>query len=184
MPAPFQPLGEQARWKTIYEILKAAPMNGVVTYTQLATALDLDPLKERQAIQQAMQRAAREHEALDKRAIDAVRGEGYRIVEPREHLDLARRHQRKSSRALVRGHSKAVNVNLNGVEPQVRAALETVGRAFALQMDFNHRFDVRQTRLEEVVRAIADSQHDDRKRTTEEVAELRERLARLEAGQQ
>ena len=184
MPAPFQPAGEQARWKTIYEILKATPIDGVVTYNKLGKALDLDPIKERHLIQQAMQRAAREYEGVDKRAIDAVRGKGYRVVEPREHLDLARRHQRKSSRALVRGHSKAVNVDLNGVEPQVRAALETVGRAFALQMDFNRRFDVRQARLEEAVRAIADSQHDDRKRTAEEVAELRERLARLEAEQQ
>ena len=47
-------------------------------------------------------------------------------------------------------------------------------------MDFNKRLDVRQTKLEQTVRDIADSQRTDRKRTDEEVAELRERLARLE----
>lgn len=182
MPAPFEPVGKQARWRTVYGLLSAAPMNGLVTYDQLGDALELDPERERGLIQQATHRAAREHEKLDKRAIDVIPGKGYRIVEPAEHLDLARRHQRKSSRALARGHSKAVNVDLNGLEPQVRAALEVVGHAFRLQMDFNRRLDVRQSKLEQTVREIADGQRDDRKRTDEEVAELRERLARLEAG--
>lgn len=179
--APFEPIGKQARWRTVYEIIAAKPMNGMVAYDELGDALGLDPLDERGLIQQAVHRAAREHEKLDKRAIDVIPGKGYRVVEPAEHLDLARRHQRKSSRSLARGHSKAVNVDLNGLEPQVRAALEVVGHAFRLQMDFNRRLDVRQSKLEETVRDIADSQRHDRKRTDEEVAELRERLARLES---
>lgn len=180
MSSPFEPIGEQARWRTVYEILAAKPVNGIVTYDELGDALDLHPQHQRQAIQQAVRKAAKEHEQLDKRAVDVIPGEGYRVVEPQEHLDLARRYQKRSSRALVRGHSKAVNVDLNGVEPQVRAALEVVGRAFVMQMDFNRRIDVRQARLEEAIRDIADSQREDRKRTAEEVAELKARLARLE----
>ncbi len=182
MRAPFEPIGEQARWRTVYELIATTPTGALITYDELGEALGLNPDEDRQAIRQAVYRAGREHEEQDKRAIDAVPGKGYRIVEPREHLELAQRHQRKSSKALVRGHSKAVNVDLNGLEPQVRAALEVVGHAFRLQMDFNRRLDVRQSRLEETVREIADSQRADRKRTAEEVAELRERLARLEAG--
>ena len=178
--ALFEPIGKQARWRTVYEHLSATPVNGIVTYGELGEALGLDPDRGRSLIQQAVHRAARHHEELDKRAIDVIPGKGYRVVEAPEHIDLARRHQRKSSRALARGHSKAVNVDLNGLEPEVRAALEVIGHAFRLQMDFNRRFDVRQSKLEQTVREIADSQRDDRKRTAEEVAELRERLARLE----
>jgi len=182
MRAPFQPVGEQARWKTAYELIATTPMDGIVTYADLGDALGLDPDTDRNVIQQAVHRAAKEHEERDKRAIDVIPGKGYRIVEPAEHLTLARRHQRKAGRSLVRGHSKAVNVDLNGVEPEVRRALEVVAQAFSMQMDFNRRFDVRQARLEQAVRDITDTQAMDRKRTAEEVAELKERLARLENG--
>jgi hypothetical protein len=183
MRAPFEPIGGQARWKTAYELLATTPMDGIVTYTELGDALGLDPDDDRSTIQQAVHRAAKQHEEDDKRAIDVIPGKGYRIVEPAEHLTLARRHQRKAGRSLVRGHSKAVNVDLNGVEPEVRRALEVVAQAFSMQMDFNRRFDVRQARLEQAVRDITDAQAMDRKRTEEEVAELKERLARLESTQ-
>lgn len=180
--APFEPIGTRARWRTVYDLLAVMPVNGVITYGELGDALGLHPDRERNVIQQAVRRAAKEHEELDKRALDVIPGKGYRVVEPPEHLGLARRYQKRSSRALARGHSKAVNVDLNGVEPQVRQALEMLGHAFVLQIDFNKRFEGKQARLEETVREIADSQAEDRKRTAEEVAELRARLARLEGS--
>jgi hypothetical protein len=178
---PFEPIGEQARWKTVYDILVAAPVNGIVTYRTLGDALDLHPDNDRNAIQVAMRKAAWEHEQMDKRAVDNMPNIGYRVVETAERPMLARRQQKRSSRALVRGHSKAANIDLNGVEPQVRHALEMIAQAFALQMDFNRRFDVRQNRLEDAIRQISDTQAMDRKRTEEEVAALRDRLARLES---
>lgn len=180
--APFEPIGTQARWKTVYELLRKTPTGTVITYRQLADLLGLDAERHQAAIRGALARAAKEHEVQDKRAIEAVRGEGYRPVDASVNVVLARKHQRRAGRSLARGYSKAVNVDLNGVEPQVRAALETIGHAFVLQMDFNRRFEGKQARLEETVREIADSQAEDRKRTAEEVAELRARLARLEGG--
>jgi len=177
---PFEPIGEQARWKTVYDLLCAAPVNGIVTYDQLGVALELHPDDERNAIQVAVRKAAWEHEQIDKRAVDVVPNVGYRIVEVAERPMLARRQQKRSNRALVRGHSKAASVDFNGVEPEVRHALEVIAQGFALQMDFNRRFDVRQARLEQAIRDITDTQDQDRKRTDEDVAELRDRLARLE----
>lgn len=181
--APFEPIGPQARWKTVYALLKKTPTGTIITWKELADELGLDAVRHRMAIRGALSRAAKEHEVEDKRAIEVVRGEGYRPVDARVNIELARKHQRRAGRSLARGHSKAVNVDLNGVDPQVRAALETIGHAFVLQMDFNKRFEGKQARLEQTVRDIADSQEQDRKRTAEEVAELRERLARLEGGQ-
>lgn len=178
--APFEPLGDKARWRTVYEILATTPTGDVITYETLGEALGLHPVNERPKIVQAFRRAARQHETEDNRAVEAVPGLGYRPVDPSGSLELARGQQKRAGRSLARGHSKAVHVDLNGVDPQVRAALETIGKAFVLQMDFNRRFEVKQQRLEQTVREIADSQAQERKRTDEELDELRARLARLE----
>jgi hypothetical protein len=179
--SPFEPAGEQARWRIIYDILQVTPVDGIVTYEQLGEALDLDPDKDRHSIQMAMRRAAQEHERRNKHAVDAVPNEGYRVVKAGAHLDLARHHGRKAGRSLQRGHSKAVNVDLSEVEdPEVRKALELTAQAFSLQMDFNRRFAVRQERLENAIREITDVQAADRERSADEVAKLQERIERLE----
>lgn len=178
--APFEPIGAEARWKTVYELLKNTPTGEIITYAQLGEILGLDPDGDRAIIRSAIRRAAEEHEEHDKRAIDAVPSQGYRPVEPRASLELARKQGKKAGRSLARGRSKAVNVDLNGVDPEVRKALEVVAQAFSMQMDFNRRFEGKTARLEQTIRDIADSQEQDRKQTAEEVAELRARLARLE----
>lgn len=176
--APFQPEGARARWRIIYDLLCATEVDGVVTYEQIGEALGMDAEKDRHRIQVATRRAALEYEQVDKRAVDAVENVGYRVVRPPEHLGLARRQQRKSNGALQRGRSKAVNVDLSGVDETTRQALDTVARAFLLQLEFNRRFDVRQQRLEEALSTV--NQKADR--TAEEIAELRRRLERLEGS--
>lgn len=173
---PFQPIGSEARWRIVYDLLAAASTGDVVTYDDLAQALDLNPETDRQAMQSAMRRAAKHHERTDKRAVDAVPNVGYRVVEAPEHLQLARRYQKRAGNALASGHSKAVNVDLAGLEPQVRHAFEVVAQAFSMQMDFNRRFDVRQRKLEQTVAQIVDRET----RSQREIDELKARLERLE----
>lgn len=172
----FSPLGEQARWRTVYDALKAADVGDVITYERLGEALDLDPVEQRHAIQMAVRRAAREYQARDKRALDAVPNEGYRVVAASEHLVLAKRQQSRSSRALERGHRVATNVDLAQVDAHTRRALEAVAVAFGMQMEFNRRFDVRQQRLEAAVLA----QTERVERTESEIAALKSRLEELE----
>jgi len=176
----FQPIGEQARWKTVYAILRKAKTNKVVTYDELADALTLNPATDRHAIQMAARRAAHELETEDNRAVDPVPNKGYRIVPAPENLALARRQGKKAGRALARGHSKAIHVDLRGVDPEVRRALELTAQAFSLQMDFNRRFAVKQTQLEQAITEITAAQTADRRRSEDEVAQLRERIERLE----
>lgn len=178
--SPFEPVGETARWRTIYNHLADTPVDGVLTYEAMGEALDLDPVKDRHTIQVAMRRAAKELEAEDNRAVEAVKNVGYRVVQPEEHLRLARYQQRRSSRALARGHSKVVNVDLSNVDPEIRQAFQVVASAFAMQMEFNRRTDVRQKRLEESLEAVREKSS----RTDDEVAELRARLERLETRDQ
>ena len=175
--SPFEPAGETARWRVIYELLAECDVDEVVTYEQMGEALQLDPVGDRHSIQLAMRRASIELEKVNKRATEAVVNVGYRVVEPEEHLRLAKGQQRRSSKALARGHSKVVNVDLTGVDPEVRKAFQVVASAFAMQMEFNRRTDIRQKKLEDALETVREKST----RTDEEVAELRARLERLES---
>jgi hypothetical protein len=174
--SPFQPKGVTARWRLIYQELRSVDIGDVVTYERLGEVLELDPEGDRHRIQMAVRRAAEQYLKDDKRALDSVPNEGYQVVDASGHLQLARRHQSKSSKELVRGHAKSVNVDLSGVAPEVKHALEVVARGFAVQMDFNRRFDVRQKRLEEALATVNERTG----RSEAEIAELRARLERLE----
>lgn len=176
---PFQPLGETARWRILYDLLKGCDVGDVLTYERMADNLGLNPEADRIKIRAALRRAAREFETENKHALVAVSGLGYRVVMPNEHVQLARVQQDRSNRALKRGHSKVVNVDLNGLSPEIRQLTEATMRALSMQMDFNRRLDVRQKRLESVVLATADRTE----RNEEEIATLKARLARLEHGE-
>lgn len=173
---PFEPAGEQARWRVLYGLLREARVGEVVTYGDMAAAIDVEPVKDRAKVQLAVRRAVRELETEDRRTVEPVVNAGYRIVEPERHMDLAAKHQRKAGRSLVRGQSKVVNVDFNGMAPDVRRAFEVVAGAFAAQIDFNRRLSVRQDKLEEVVESVTKRSE----RSVEELAALRERLRRLE----
>lgn len=174
--SPFEPAGAQARWRTLYELLGATAVGEVLDYETMAKALELDAEGDRHAIQVAMRRASKELETKNGHATEAVPNAGYRVVEPEDHLKIARTHQQKASKSLQRGHSKVVNVDLNGVDPEVRKAFQVVASAFAMQMEFNRRTDVRQKKLEDALKSVQEQST----RTDEEVAELRARLERLE----
>lgn len=174
--SPFEPAGDRARWRILYELLTRHDIGDVITYKAMAEALDLDSDEDRHAIQMAIRRAGKEYEVKDSRALDAVPNEGYRIVQPTEHMELAQRQQKKSYKALERGHSKVTHVDLSGMEPSVRKAFDVVARAFSMQLDFNRRMDIRQRSLEQAIESVTE-QH---ARTDEEVAELKRRLQALE----
>lgn len=178
---PFKPIGTQARWRTIYDLLKKTPTGKVITWEKLGDALALDPVKDRAAIVGAVRRAAKEHEEKDRRALDTVRGEGYMPVDATGSLVVARKQQVRSGRALARGHHTATHVDLNGASPEVRKALEILAGQFDAQLEFNRRVAGKQLRMEQDLAAIRDSQQEDRERTDAETDALKQRLARLEA---
>lgn len=176
---PFEPVGDRARWRMIYDELKGLKVGDVISYADLGAACDLDPKTDRQRIQMTMRRAAKEFEEVNKHALEVVPNVGYRVVEITEHLRLARGQQKRAGRALVRGHSKVVNVDFNAIDSETRKAFEVVARAFSMQMEFNRRFDSRQRRLEDVIESVSTRAD----RTEAEIEALRERLARLEGEQ-
>jgi hypothetical protein len=176
----FEPLGSEARWRIIYALIQRKEVDQVITYAEMGDALELHPKDDRHTIQMAMRRAAVESEREDKRALEVVRNQGYRIVHAEEHLRLARGQQTKAGRALIRGQSKVENVDLNGMDPNIRKAFDVMATAFSMQADMMRRLSGRQADLEKVVNEVQKRGDERGKRTEAEVAELRARLELLE----
>lgn len=174
--SPFEAIGETARWRLIYNLLCQRNIGDILTYDTMADALDLHADDDRHAIQMAVRRAAKEYEEVNLRALEAVPNKGYRIVEPKEHMRLARRQQRKSRHALQSGHSKVVNVDLTGVDPEVRKAFEVTALGLSQLLDYSRRLDVGQRQLTQAVEAITERSD----RSESEIEALRKRLERLE----
>jgi hypothetical protein len=174
---PFEAVGEVARWRTVYSLFQASSIGKVIKYETIADALELHHVDDRHAIQMATRRAAKEYLRNDSRAVEAVKNVGYRVVEPEEHLRLAQGQQKKSRKALVRGHDTAVHVDLNGMEPEVRKAFDVTARAFSTLLEYNRRLDTRQKHLESALNAIVNRQD----RSEDDITDLKNRLAKLEA---
>lgn len=172
----FEPKGDQARWRTLYAMLQDREVGDVITYTVMAEALELDPVADRTTIQLAMRRAAKEYLEVEKRSVKAVSGTGYEVITPQGKLGLARLHQKKAGRSLQRGQSQVVNVDFQGMDPEVRKAFEVMAGAFAAQLDYTRRLDVRQSNLEQAVQAVSDRSD----ATDAALAELQRRLDALE----
>ena len=172
----FKPKGERARWKELYELLKAAGVGGTVTFAAMGEVLGLDPDSERVKIVGAFQRAAKELETVDKHAVVAVPNVGYQVAQPQQHLVLARKHQRRSARSLDRGLSKAVNVDLSKMDSNTRNAFDAVARVIGAQMDFNRRAEQRIDEHDKLLATLSERGE----RTESETEQVRRRLEELE----
>ncbi len=151
MSEMFKPIGERARWRVIYELMRGADMGATITYAMMAEPLGLHPVDDRHALQMAARKADLELQKVDRRAATAVRGRGYRIVQPEEILGLGERRNRKAGRQVVLGALVSQAVDLNAVEPETRRALETLARGFAVQQEINRRVQHKQEKQDELI---------------------------------
>lgn len=174
MSKNFAPGGADGRavWRSLYDLLRHVPVGQTVTYEVLEARIG----RTRAGVQSSMGRAAQELLRVDKHAVVSVRDVGYRVVSAAEHLDIARDRQRRSHRELKRGRDVVTNVDLNGLDAEVRDAFDRVTQAFAIQLDYARRLGVRSDRLEQQLNAI----HPKVDRTADEVAALKKRLENME----
>lgn len=181
--APFEPAAGRARWRILYDHLATLGPGDVYEYTQMAEALNLDPQADRHVMQKAMRRAAKTFAEENRHAVEPVPNRGYRVAAVDGHVTLARRHQRKSQRSIVRAKSAVTYVDLDGVDPGVRHTIDLMAQALSMQVAFSNQLDVRQRNLERAVGEIKSTSSAHKERTDEELAELRGRLDRLERGE-
>lgn len=180
MPRPFEPVGDVARWRLVFDLLVAtlaeSGVDFVVTYKDMAEALDLDPDVDRRTIQGVMPRAAKEFLEVHKHAMKAVPNQGYRIVKPAEHLGLAQERSSRATRHMVKADSVVTNVDFNGMESEVRRSFEVIGRVVRFQMGMMRQLDIRQRDVDERLAAVQANVQ----RTERDVQTHSERLAWLE----
>jgi len=169
----FESHGEKSRRAMVVEALAERGEGDIITYEELAEILGES---DRSICQNVVNKAKSALERLHTKALLAVPNVGYRIVLAREHLDLAKHHQQKSARALRRSRSKVVNVDMSKLTDGERAAVTIATTALGLQLSYMRRNDIRVGRVETAVAVVQTSQQ----RSEAEIADLQERLARLE----
>lgn len=152
-PAPFAPVGEVARWRIVYDLIRPLEFGQILTYEAIGEALDLDASvpEDRHVMQMAARRALKELLNVDHRGSKAVKNVGYRVARPEEHVTLAKDRNKKAGRQIVTGHAVATKVDLNGVDPQTVSALELLAKGFARQGEINRRVLSKQAQHDEAI---------------------------------
>lgn len=150
---PFEPIGPIARWRVVYDLLRPLEVGQVLTYDAIGEALSLDAstVEDRHVIQMAARRALKELLNIDHRASKAVTNVGYRVALPEEHITLAKDRNKRAGRQIVTGHAVATKVDLNGMDPQARTALEMLALGFARQGEINRRVLAKQEKHDEAI---------------------------------
>lgn len=177
--APFEPIGELARWRVVADHLSDVPRGTVVTYVELGELLDLHPDRDRVAIRAAVQAATKALQRDHSRSLAAVRGEGYRVVLPDEHVDLATRQQGKSRRSLVRAKAHVDHVDLSSLDDQGRRIVHAAASALAWQQMQIRRLDLRQADLEALVESITTRVDRTESEHAARLADLERKIAEL-----
>lgn len=134
----FTPKDGAPEWEKLYKVLVPKAVGDLVTYQELSDALGRDFL----AARSPLTRAAGELLRVNLRAMENVRGAGYRIVEAREQEVLASRQQRSARRKATKAHDFVRHVDRSGLTN------EEVNRFQRLEMGYGM--------FEQILKAHAD----------------------------
>lgn len=174
MTGAFVPAnGVESRKTIVLRHLSEADYGELVPYDLLIDALDGVTLD---VVQSAVGAAKMVLERDFHKSASAVARQGYRIIQPADHLTAATSYQAKSRRALKRALSTAQGVDLAQLTAGERAAITLGATSLQLQIDYMRRNDLRAARHEQLIEAVTNQSA----RSETEIAELKARLAHLE----
>jgi hypothetical protein len=126
----------RSRRQVVLDLCKTKSPHDVVTYEELGQALDLDPVADRTIIQGTVQHANQSLLKEYQRGMQVIPNTGYQVLEAREHLDAAGKHQRKSTRAQGRAVHFLKNTKLEEMTPTERQLHQ--GQLMIAQMVLTH----------------------------------------------
>lgn len=187
--------GEVARWRILYDAMVKLQPGDLITYADMASmlALDLDAVGHKAMLHGAVRKAAEELLARHRMVFHLVRGRGYQVAKPGQVIEVARVHQTRAFAEIESGHAKIEAIDLSQVDSTTARLIEATGIAFARQAVMMRQLDVRQKRVETAVAALAITANTAADRADEatarvdatetELADLRSRIAELEAKQ-
>lgn len=176
MTTPFTPINDKSRRAMLIDLVSAANYDDVLTYEELG---ELFGLVDKPAVQSTVNSAKGSVEKNTKRTLEAVRNEGYRVVNASEHHRLAASHQRKGRGQLKRAMSKVNHVDMGELSQDQRSAVISARVALAAQADFERRADLKYAKKEDL-EAYTQEANQRTERSESEIEKMKSRLARLE----
>jgi hypothetical protein len=126
--SPFTPKGSRALRVIITELAAAANYGDILTFTDLAQAIDVtDDETGRAQVRQTVS-AARPLLLSDHgRALVAVRGKGYRVALPGEMAGIAQDHRRRADRSIGRALAVIDKADMTAASDEERRRFQAVG---------------------------------------------------------
>lgn len=120
-------------WRVVYDLFVQMQPGDTIESAKLLAALETE---DRSRMYRAVQRANRELWAKDYRSVDSVKGVGYRMLRPVEHVTQAMAYRRRSRRQLGNAVASSRATDLVGMEDddrreaiRVRGALMVLAQA-------------------------------------------------------
>lgn len=152
MAAPFEPVYRDGKSgaELVCELAATRGYGDVLTIGEIADHLGIDPAEEprlRSAVHRAKPRLEREH----LKALEAVRGKGYRIINPHEHTMLAGTHRRKSDRQIKRAIHVIEHTDIARLSESDRKRHQEVGLALQLLHQRQRDTEERVGRIEKLL---------------------------------
>lgn len=170
----FKPKGYVPEWQRVYTRLLALEIGETVTYEELTRVLRRPFEDGRSPFYTAMRKLQKEKQ----RTLRNVKGVGYEVVQPREHLGLARSHIRRSHRQLGRA-SERLEVDRSALTRDERQKVDDLAQHLAKThgevLRLNRRASDNERALEEVRRQVKT----DKRTDPEDVTELAQKLEGL-----
>lgn len=169
---PFEPRGERAEWRIVYDRLKTLAIDQVISYETLSELLGR-PFRDDRA---PLYRAMRELETQDKRTLENVRCRGYRVVHPTEHEKLATAHVRKSHRQLTKAKGRVDSADRTGLDQETRRRLDAKSVNLGAVHQMVLRLNRKVSEHDEELAKIRSRVKTDRRENQEDLAALSERV--------
>lgn len=167
----FEPAGDQAQWRTIYDHIRTLDVGDTVTDEAL---VELLPEAPEGSIRGAFWRAVRQMEDDHKRTFDRERGVGYRMVDAAEHERLAKGQHKKAKRRLKAAVRKAHSADRSRLGQDQRQRLDAIEMNLSAQQDMIRRLSAKVTKVETDVKT-------GRREAKADAAVLSEKVDRLSA---
>jgi hypothetical protein len=128
MMSPFQPKGSRALRVIVAELAAKASFGDVLTFTELAEAIDVqDDEPGRGQVRQAVSAARPVLLADHGRLLVAVRGKGYRVALPGEAAGVAQDHRRRADRQISKAVAIVDSADTKGMTPEELRRFTAVG---------------------------------------------------------
>lgn len=174
---PFQPKGDVAEWRMVYDHARTLNPGDLITYTELAAILGR-PDDEPDKLRGPVYRAAKELQRNDLRTFINVKCEGYRIAYPNEHGVLACTHKDKSRTQIGKAIGILRGTDKNGLDAEERKQHDRIESTVLRIDDAVRQIDRRTEKVQQALDAAHTAEMGELSKIIEQQAKMMEAMKR------